>query len=63
MKMNDSEFMKLDEELYKAIQNVVTKFNGAKDFQLNADNDTFNIYCELRNVISNTINERGNKNA
>ena len=63
MKMNDSEFMKLDEELYKAIQNVVTKLNGAKDSELNADNDTFNIYCELRNVISNTINERGNKNA
>tara|TARA_R100001460_G_scaffold7778_1_gene19501 strand:+ start:832 stop:1014 length:183 start_codon:yes stop_codon:yes gene_type:complete len=49
--MNDTEFMELDEELYKAIQNVVTKFSGIKEFELNADSDTFNAYCDLRNII------------
>ena len=51
--MNDTEFMKLDEELYTAIQNVINKFDGLKEFEINADSDVFNSYCELRNVISN----------
>ena len=57
-KMSDAQFIKLDDELYEAIQDVVTKIDGMKEFELNADSDSFNAYCELRNVISNII-ERG----
>lgn len=51
MNNNDAEFIKLDEELYKAIQNVVTKSGLIKEFEINADSHTFNAYCELRNAI------------
>ena len=39
---SDTEFMKLDEELYTAIQNVINKFDGLKEFEINADSDMFN---------------------
>jgi len=52
----DAEFMKLDEELYKAIQNVVTK-SGLKEFEINAGSHIFNTYCELRNAISEIIDD------
>ena len=51
MNNNDAEFIKLDEELYKAIQNVVTKSSLIKEFEINADSHIFNAYCELRNAI------------
>ena len=51
MNNNDAEFIKLDDELYKAIQNVVTKSSLIKEFEINADSHIFNAYCELRNAI------------
>ena len=46
--MDDNDFIEFDDKLYLAIQNA-----SSISFQLNEDNEIFDAYCNLRNLIIN----------
>ena len=51
--MNDNDFMDFDDKLYGLVSSYMND-----DFAVNADQKTFNNYCEFRNNLINLIEKQ-----
>jgi len=56
LKMNDKTFMKFDDKLYSFIESYIIN-----DFELNADQETFNKFCFLRDQFIDLIDNTNDK--
>ena len=55
-KMNDEEFLMLDEKLYGLLDSYINS-----DFTINEDQKTFNKYCKIRNKLVKFVNKTNQK--
>ena len=55
-KMNDEEFLMLDEKLYGLLDGYINS-----DFTINEDQKTFNKYCKIRNKLVKFVNKTNQK--
>ena len=55
-KMNDEEFLMLDEKLYGLLDSYINS-----DFTINEDQKTFNKYCKIRSKLVKFVNKTNQK--